>query len=63
LGALFHQISSERDRRDGARRRRQLAGCKGSITESLSTLECTIDPNEINKKAGGGAQCSFETAK
>jgi hypothetical protein len=38
-------------------------GAAGSIKESLSKLECTIDPKEIVKKAGGGAQCSFETAK
>jgi len=26
-------------------------------------LRCTIDPNEIMHKAGGGAQCSFETGQ
>jgi hypothetical protein len=26
-------------------------------------LECTIDPNEIMKKAGGGAECKFETGR
>jgi hypothetical protein len=36
-------------------------GAAGSIIESVSKLACTIDPNEIMKKAGGGAQCTFET--
>jgi hypothetical protein len=26
-------------------------------------LRCTVDPNEIMQKAGGGAQCSFETGQ
>jgi hypothetical protein len=26
-------------------------------------LRCTIDPNEIMQKAGGGAQCNFETGQ
>jgi len=38
-------------------------GAAGSINENLSKLECTIDPNEIMKKAGGGAECTFETGK
>jgi hypothetical protein len=38
-------------------------GAAGSITENLSKLVCTIDPNEIMKKAGGGAQCTFETGQ
>ena len=33
----------------------------GSVTESLSKLNCTLDPAEIKQKAGGGATCSFET--
>jgi hypothetical protein len=36
-------------------------GAAGSVSESLSKLNCTIDPAEIRKKAGGGAECSFET--
>jgi hypothetical protein len=36
-------------------------GAAGSITESLSKLNCTLDPAEIRQKAGGGATCSFET--
>ena len=35
-------------------------GAAGSMVESISKLECTIDPNEIMKKAGGGADCTFE---
>ncbi|MDE5458105.1 hypothetical protein GWE18_35915 [Bradyrhizobium sp. CSA112] len=33
----------------------------GSVVESLSRLNCTLDPAEIRKKAGGGADCTFET--
>jgi hypothetical protein len=35
----------------------------GSIFESLSKLSCTLDPQVIKDKAGGGAECSFEPAK
>jgi hypothetical protein len=38
-------------------------GSAGSSIESVSKLRCTIDPNEIMQKAGGGAQCSFETGQ
>ena len=38
-------------------------GATGSTIESISKLECTIDPNEIKQRAGGGAECSFETKK
>jgi hypothetical protein len=38
-------------------------GAAGSIVESISKLECTIDPNEIMKKAGGGAECKFEVGQ
>jgi hypothetical protein len=38
-------------------------GAAGSMIENLSKLVCTIDPNEIMKKAAGGAQCTFETGK
>jgi hypothetical protein len=30
---------------------------------TISKLRCTIDPNEIMQKAGGGADCSFETGQ
>jgi len=38
-------------------------GAAGSIVESISKLVCTIDPNEIMKKVGGGAECTFETGQ
>jgi hypothetical protein len=38
-------------------------GAAGSSIESASKLRCTIDPNEIMQKAGGGAQCSFQTGQ
>jgi hypothetical protein len=38
-------------------------GAAGSSIESFSKLRCSIDPNEIMKKAGGGAECSFETGQ
>jgi len=38
-------------------------GAAGSIIESFSKLDCTIDPNEIMQKAGGGAQCTFEAGQ
>jgi hypothetical protein len=38
-------------------------GAAGSMFQSISKLECTIDPNEIMKKAGGGADCTFETGQ
>jgi hypothetical protein len=37
-------------------------GAAGSNFESISKLNCTIDPTEIGQKSGGGANCSFETA-
>jgi len=36
-------------------------GAAGSVSESLSKLNCTLDPAEIKQKAGGGATCTFET--
>jgi hypothetical protein len=38
-------------------------GAAGSLIESISKLACTIDPREISKKAGGGADCTFETGQ
>jgi hypothetical protein len=38
-------------------------GATGSTIESISKLECAIDPNEIKQRTGGGAECSFETGK
>lgn len=34
-------------------------GAAGTIFEALSKLSCTIDPNEIASKDGGGADCQF----
>src|SRR5262245_58882328 len=36
-------------------------GAAGSMFESLSKLNCTLDPAEIRKKTGGGADCACET--
>jgi hypothetical protein len=38
-------------------------GAAGSSIESISKLRCTIDPNVIMQKAGGGASCNFETGQ
>ena len=38
-------------------------GAAGASIESISKLRCTIDPNEIMQKAGGGANCNFETGQ
>jgi hypothetical protein len=38
-------------------------GAAGSSIVGFSKLKCTLDPNEIKRKAGGGAECSFETGQ
>jgi hypothetical protein len=38
-------------------------GAAGSNFESLSKLNCTLDPEQLKQKGGGGAECSFEAAK
>src|SRR5262249_10486544 len=38
-------------------------GAAGSSIESISTLGCTIDPNEIMTKAAGGAQCTCQRGR
>ena len=38
-------------------------GTAGSIAASIMKLECTIDPMVIKQKAGGGAECTFETGQ
>jgi hypothetical protein len=38
-------------------------GAAGSIVESLTNLECTIDPVQIVQKSGGGATCTFEAGQ
>jgi hypothetical protein len=34
-------------------------GAAGSMYESVSNLVCTIDPNEVKEKSGGGAHCQY----
>jgi hypothetical protein len=34
----------------------------GSNFESLSKLNCTLDPAQLKQKGGGGAECSYEAA-
>ncbi len=34
-------------------------GAAGSVFEALSHLDCTIDPNVVKQRAGGGASCAF----
>lgn len=36
-------------------------GGAGTIFTSFSNLVCTIDPQEIKQKTGGGATCTFDT--
>jgi hypothetical protein len=36
-------------------------GAAGSIFEAVTKLACTIDPNVVKQKDGGGADCTFET--
>ena len=36
-------------------------GAAGTIFTSFSHLACTIDPQEIKQKTGGGAKCTFDT--
>jgi hypothetical protein len=36
------------------------AGAAGSRIESLAHLGCTIDPNAVKARAGGGADCKFD---
>jgi hypothetical protein len=38
-------------------------GAAGSNFESLSKLNCTLDPAQLKQKAGGGAECAYEAAK
>jgi hypothetical protein len=36
-------------------------GAAGSSIEGIMKLGCTIDPNVVKQKGGGGAECTFET--
>lgn len=38
-------------------------GAAGTIFESLSNLDCVIDPGEVEQKAGGGAHCKYDPPK
>jgi hypothetical protein len=38
-------------------------GAAGSNFESLSKLNCTLDPKVLKEKAGGGADCTYEAAQ
>lgn len=38
-------------------------GAAGTIFTSFSNLVCTIDPQEIKQRAGGGAECTFDTGQ
>lgn len=38
-------------------------GAAGTIFTSFSHLTCIVDPNEIKQKAGGGANCTFDTGQ
>ncbi len=37
----------------------QPEGAAGSSFEALSNLKCTIDPNEVKQKSGGGVHCDY----
>ena len=37
-------------------------GAAGSIFESLTKLDCTLDPAALKDKGGGGAACSYGPA-
>ena len=38
-------------------------GAAGTIFTSFSHLACTIDPQEIKQKSGGGAKCTFDAGQ
>jgi len=38
-------------------------GAAGSNVQNFSKLNCTLDPKAIKDKAGGGAECTYETPK
>lgn len=35
----------------------------GSAVQSISNLVCNIEPSEIRRKAGGGAECTFDAGR
>lgn len=38
-------------------------GAAGTVYESVSNLECVVDPAEVEQKAGGGAHCKYDPPK
>jgi hypothetical protein len=38
----------------------QPEGAAGSMIAGIKRLKCTIDPQEIREKAGGGADCTYD---
>jgi hypothetical protein len=38
-------------------------GAAGSVFEAVSNLNCTIEPDEVRQKGGGGAHCTYDPAK
>jgi hypothetical protein len=36
-------------------------GAAGSLIQTVTKLNCTLDPGVIKQKGGGGAKCSFRT--
>jgi hypothetical protein len=36
-------------------------GAAGSMIQTVTKLNCTLEPNAIRENAGGGADCSFAT--
>jgi hypothetical protein len=38
-------------------------GAAGSMIAGISRLACTVDPNTVKARAGGGAECTFSAAQ
>jgi len=38
-------------------------GAAGSMIAGISKLACTVDPNTVKARAGGGADCTFSAAQ
>lgn len=39
----------------------QAQGAAGSVIETVTKLQCTLDTSALKDKAGGGAECSLQT--
>ena len=37
-------------------------GAAGATNLAVTNLVCTVDPNELRRRVGGGAECTFENA-